>query len=229
MYDRIYSMMKNPVRANTPNPAMTQPAPSPTVDGRRLRGERARARVLDEAARLLSVEGLDGITFGQLAERAEVGKSNLQVLFGDKERLQLAALDHAIALYQARVIEPAMRKRTPLARLRALMNGWFDFVGTRQLPGGCVITAASSEYRARPGPLRDAIQQYRDGARARLRELIHQAKAQGQLAADTNEARLAMDLLAYQAYANVAASMDDAAEFKRAKAAVVEMLAGGAG
>ena len=43
-----------------------------------------------------------------------------------------------------------MRKRTPLARLRALMNGWFDFVETRQLPGGCVITAASSEYRARP-------------------------------------------------------------------------------
>lgn len=221
--------MKNPVRANTPHPAMTQPQPSPPVDGRRLRGERARARVLDEAAKLLSVEGLDGITFGQVAERAEVGKSNLQVLFGDKERLQLAALDHAIALYQARVIEPAMRKRTPLARLRALMNGWFDFVGTRQLPGGCVITAASSEYRARPGPLRDAIQQYRDGARARLRELIHQAKAQGQLAAGTNEARLAMDLLAYQAYANVAASMDDAVEFKRAKAAVVEMLGGSAG
>ncbi|SUV87476.1 TetR family transcriptional regulator [Bordetella pertussis] len=38
-----------------------------------------------------------------------------------------------------------------------------------------------------------------------------------------------MDLLAYQAFANVAASMDDAAEFKRAKAAVAQMLAGGAG
>lgn len=199
---------------------------SPTPDGRRLRGERARARVLDEAVALLSVEGLDGITFGQVAEKAEVGKSNLQVLFGDKEHLQLAALDHAVALYHTQVTEPAMRKRTPLARLRALMTGWFDFVGTRQLPGGCVITAVSSEYRARPGPLRDAIRRHREDVRTRLRVLIREAVAQGQLAADTNVEKWVMDLLAYQAFANVSALLDDAAEFNRAKKAVAEMLAG---
>ena len=207
---------------------MNQLSPSPPPDGRRLRGERARARVLDEAVKLLSVEGLGGLTFGQVAERAEVGKSNLQVLFGDKENLQLAALAHAIGLYQTQVIEPAMRKRTPLARLRALMNGWFDFVETRQLPGGCVITAVSSEYRARPGPLRDAIQQYREAGRERLYGLIREAKAQGQIAADADEAKLVMELLAYQAFANVAASMDDHAEFGRAKAAVADLLANAA-
>lgn len=204
---------------------MNQLSPSPPPDGRRLRGERARTRVLDEAVKLLSVEGLGGLTFGQVAERAEVGKSNLQVLFGDKENLQLAALAHAIALYQVQVVEPAMRKRTPLARLRALMNGWFDFVETRQLPGGCVITAVSSEYRARPGPLRDAIQQYRESGRQRLYALIREAQAQEQIAADADEAKLVTELLAYQAYANVAASMDDSAEFGRAKAAVTELLA----
>lgn len=205
--------------------AMNQLPPSPPLDGRRLRGERARARVLDEAVKLLSVEGLGGLTFGQVAEKAETGKSNLQVLFGDKENLQLAALAHAIALYHVQVVEPAMRKRTPLARLRALMNGWFDFVETRQLPGGCVITAVSSEYRARPGPLRDAIQQYRQAVRTRLYGLIRDAKAQDQITAETDEPKLVMDLLAYQAFANVAALMDDKAEFGRAKTAVAELLA----
>ncbi len=204
---------------------MNSQPPSPPLDGRRLRGERARARVLDEAVKLLSVEGLDGLTFGQVADMAEVGKSNLQVLFGDKENLQLAALAHAIGLYHAQVIVPAMRKRTPLARLRALMSGWFDFVETRQLPGGCVITAVSSEYRARPGPLRDAILQYREAGRARLYGLIREAKAQGQIAAGADEAKLVMELLAYQAFANVAASLDDKAEFDRAKAAAAEALA----
>ncbi|CAB3913006.1 hypothetical protein LMG26854_06116 [Achromobacter aegrifaciens] len=213
-----------PVQAEKQGPMKPLP-PSPPSDGRRLRGERARARVLDEAVKLLSVEGLGGLTFGQVADLAEVGKSNLQVLFGDKENLQLAALAHAIGLYQTQVVEPAMRKRTPLTRLRALMNGWFDFVETRQLPGGCVITAVSSEYRARPGPLRDAIQQYREAGRTRLYGLIREARAQGQIAADADEAKLVMELLAYQAYANVAASMDDHAEFGRAKAAAMEVLA----
>lgn len=199
----------------------SSPAP---IDGRRLRGERARAQVLDHAAQLLSVEGLDGLSFGRVAERASVGKSNVQILFGDKERLQQAALAHAIAQYRAHVIEPAMRKRTPLARLRALVTGWFDFVATRQLPGGCVITAVSSEYRTRPGPLRDEIRRNREGNRARLRELIREAKAQGELAAATDEAQLIVDLLAYQAFANVAALMDDDADFARAKAAALRRI-----
>ncbi len=107
-----------PVQAEKQGPMNPLP-PSPPTDGRRLRGERARTRVLDEAVKLLSVEGLGGLTFGQVADMAEVGKSNLQVLFGDKENLQLAALAHAIGLYQTQVVEPAMRKRTPLTRLRA--------------------------------------------------------------------------------------------------------------
>lgn len=200
---------------------MNNPETSSLTDGRRLRGERARARVLDHAARLLSAEGLEGLTFGRVAEQAGVGKSNLQVLFGDKEHLQQAALTYAVDLYRAQVVEPALRRRTPLTRLRALVNGWFDFVETRQLPGGCVITAVSSEYRTRPGPLRDAIQNYREETRARLLGLIREAKAQGQLAADTDEAQLVVDLLAYQAFANVAALMDDSTEFARARASAI--------
>ena len=203
---------------------MNHRSPAPSTDGRRLRGDRARTQVLDHAAQLLSVEGLDGLSFGRVAERANVGKSNVQVLFGDKERLQQAALAHAIELYRVQVIEPAMRKRTPLARLRALVTGWFDFVAARQLPGGCVITAASSEYRTRPGPLRDEIRRYREGSRTRFRELIRDAKAQGQLAADADEAQLIVDLLAYQAFANVAALMDDDADFARARASALRRI-----
>lgn len=200
---------------------MNEAQASAPADGRRLRGDRARSQVLSHAVGMLSTEGLEGLTFGRVAEQAGTGKSNLQVLFGDREHLQRAALAHAIALYRKQVVEPAMRKRTPLARLRALISGWYDFVATRQLPGGCVITAVSSEYRARPGPLRDEIRCYREEVRVRLREQIREAKAQGQLAADTDEVQLVVDLLAYQAFANVAALMDDEAEFACARASAL--------
>ena len=210
------------------NPTETPLRHGAIRDGRRLRGERARAAVLDHAARLLSVEGVEGLTFGRVAELAGIGKSNLQVLFGDRLHLQQAALAHAVDLYRAEVVEPALRRRTPLTRLRALVEGWFDFVANRRLPGGCVINAAGSEYRARPGPLRELVQHYRLEARERMQELIEQAKASGQLAVATDARQLVTDLLALQAFANVAALMGDEADFQRARRAALARIAANA-
>jgi AcrR family transcriptional regulator len=187
------------------------------TDGRRLRGERSRAKILDQSTRLASVEGLDGLTFGRVAEEAGVGKANIQVLFGDRESLQLATLESALALYRERVIEPAMRKRSPLARLRALVQGWYAFVRERQLPGGCFITAASNEFRARPGVIRDRVNAGRASKRENLRALIDAAREAGELRADVDAEQLVFDLVACEAAANVAALMDDTREFERAR------------
>ncbi len=60
------------------------------TDGRRARGERARAQVLEHATAIASTDGLEGLTIGRVATDAGVGKGNIQVLFGDKETLQPA-------------------------------------------------------------------------------------------------------------------------------------------
>lgn len=187
------------------------------TDGRRIRGEKARLGVLAHSTRIASVEGLEGLTFGRLATEAGVAKGNIQVLFGDKEALQLATLESAVELYRVAVVEPALALARPGERLRALVTGWFQFVQDRVLPGGCFTTAASSEYRARPGPVRDRVNQHRNEARERFETLARAAIAAKELPAGTDPVKLAFDLLAYQAIANVAAAMDDEAQFAMAR------------
>lgn len=187
------------------------------ADGRRLRGERAREGIVTHAAIIASTEGLDGLTIGRVAAEAGVGKGNIQVLFGDREALQLATLEHASSLYRRAVTEPALDEASPLARLLALVDGWYAFVAKRVLPGGCFSNAVSSEFRARPGRIRDQIKAQRAGTRARFRELIGQAKEAGEMRSDLDDEALVFDLLAAQAAANIAALMDDDDEFALAR------------
>jgi AcrR family transcriptional regulator len=187
------------------------------TNGRRLRGERARAEILIRSARIASIDGLEGLSIGRVAAEAGVGKGNIQVLFGDKESLQLATLEKAVDLFQSTVIFPAMNKKTPLAKLLALIEGWFDFVEKRILPGGCFINAVSSEYRARPGRIHDRVVEHRVATRDRYRRLITEAKSAGELRADLDVEQLVFDLVASEAVANVAALMEDNDEFQRAR------------
>lgn len=194
------------------------------TDGRRLRGERSRAQILKHATAIASTEGLEGLSIGRVAVEAGVGKGNIQVLFGDKEALQLATLENAVNLYRETVVAPAMEMRTPIARLTALIDGWFDFVGKQTLPGGCFINAVSSEYRAKPGHIRDRINEYRAGARKRFADLIRDAQETGELSPDLDVDQLVFELAAFQAIANIAALMGDTAEFQRAKASSINLI-----
>ncbi|MBV9878815.1 MAG: TetR/AcrR family transcriptional regulator [Verrucomicrobia bacterium] len=196
------------------------------TNGRRLRGERARAEILTRSARIASIDGLEGLSIGRVAAEAGVGKGNIQVLFGDKESLQLATLEKAVELFQATVIFPAMNKKSPLAKLLGLIEGWFDFVEKRTLPGGCFINAVSSEYRARPGRIHDRVVEHRVATRDRYRRLITDAKAAGELRADLDVEQLVFDLVASEAAANVAALMEDNDEFKRARSTSLERIRG---
>lgn len=196
---------------------MTDTANTPSRDGRRERGDRARGTILAEAVRLASEEGLEGLTFGRVGSQANVAKSSIQVLFGSREKLQLATLDKAMDLYRRRVVEPAMSRDSPLGCLTALLEGWYDFVRSRTLPGGCFLNAVSSEFRCRPGPIRERIQTYRQNKRARFRELIEQAQQAGGLRADLDAEQLVFAWVACEAAANVAALMGDEDEFERAR------------
>lgn len=187
------------------------------VNGRRLRGARARAEILVRSARIASIDGLEGLSIGRVAAEAGVGKGNIQVLFGDKESLQLATLEKAVELFYSTVIFPAMTKKTALAKLLALVEGWFDYVEKRALPGGCFVNAVSSEYRAREGRIRDRIVEHRVATRDRYRKLITDAKSAGELRADTDVEQLVFDLVANEAVANVAALMEENEEFERAR------------
>src|SRR3954468_22981674 len=90
---------------------------------RRSDGRRSRAAILREAARLATVDGLDGLSLAHLADAVGMSKSGLFAHFGSKEELQLATVEAASAIYDELVIEPAGTKPAGVARLRAYVEG----------------------------------------------------------------------------------------------------------
>ncbi|MGH6956442.1 MAG: TetR/AcrR family transcriptional regulator [Caulobacteraceae bacterium] len=151
------------------------------ADGRRRRGDRARSAILGRAIQIASTEGIEGLTLGRLAADLGIGKANISVLFGDKETLKLKTLDAAVDVFIETVVRPHATIGSPLGRLRAWCGAWFDYVEARVLPGGCMLHAASSEYRARPGVMQDRVRQHRDAWRRLLTGAAREALAAREL------------------------------------------------
>src|SRR3954451_16484702 len=87
---------------------------------RRSDGERSRTAILDEAARLATVEGISGLSMSRLADAVGMSKSGLFAHFGSKEDLQLATIETANGVFETQVLEPASTADTGLERLRRL-------------------------------------------------------------------------------------------------------------
>jgi len=128
--------------------------------GRRTRapGDRSRARILEQATRLATIEGLEGLSIGRLAEATGMPKSSVYVLFGSKEELQLATVGAAREQFATEVVIPALSAAEPGRELLlALCEGYLDHVERRVFPGGCFFVAASAELGARPGRLHHRV------------------------------------------------------------------------
>ncbi|GAA1958253.1 TetR/AcrR family transcriptional regulator [Agromyces allii] len=128
-----------------------------SIDGRRARGDASRRHVLDAAADLASLEGLDGLSIGRLASAASVSKSGIATLFGSKEQLQLATIVAATERFTATVIEPARVQPRGIRRLTALLDSVVAYSQDRVFPGGCFFSASAADFHAKAGPVRDAL------------------------------------------------------------------------
>ena len=127
------------------------------TDGRRLRGERTRAGILDAAVDIASVEGLEGLSIGSLAQSIGVSKSGLFAHFGSKQELQLATIEAARQRFVAAVIEPALEEPPGIGRVWSLSDRWLRYAEREIFPGGCFFAQTSAEFDNRPGPVRDRI------------------------------------------------------------------------
>ena len=90
----------------------------------RTKGERTRAAILDEAARLATILGLDGLSIGGLAKATGMSKSGLYAHFGSKLELQLATIEAARETFIAEVLRPSPERsegnRAAARRLRGV-------------------------------------------------------------------------------------------------------------
>jgi AcrR family transcriptional regulator len=188
-------------------------------DGRRIRGDRTRAAILEQAARIAGVEGLEGLTFGRVALAAAVPKSTLAALFKDREELQAQTLRFGADAF-AGALRARLRDRPgPLGRLKALCDAWFELLEDKQFPGGCIVTAVSAEYRARPGSIRQLVMEYQETWRKALFSAAQEAQKEGSLDSDVDLKQLVFEILAFQGAAHVNAS-----DRRRAQRAVHMLL-----
>lgn len=148
-----------------------------------MRGERTRTAILEGAARLASIEGLEGLSIGRLAEHLGISKSGLYAHFRSKEELQLATILTAEAIYERAVVVPAMEAPEGAARLLAFCDGFFDYVRQGVFPGGCFFVANSLDpAAARRGRVKELLARIQRDTLTGIGEWVQEAQERDRVA-----------------------------------------------
>jgi AcrR family transcriptional regulator len=172
-----------------------------TTRRRRSDGERSRRTILLTAARLATVEGLDGLTIGRLADATGMSKSGLFAHFGSKEELQLATVGMAEEIFEEDVLAPALEVEG-LRRVEVLCERFLSHVDRHVFPGGCFFASVAAELDTRPGRVRDRVVEILRAWMTLVEEALAEAQARGEIAPSADRAQLTFEINAMLAEAN---------------------------
>lgn len=191
-------------------------------------GAKTREAILWTAADVASVDGLDGLSIGQLAGTLNMSKSGLFAHFGSKEGLQLATVEAARQRYVREVIAPALTVDSGVERLYALCESFLSYVERRVFPGGCFFASAMAEFDCKaPGPVRNRIAECQQQWMDMLERAAEDARAKRELRTDSDPCQLAFELEGALLTANWYFHLyGDALYLKRARRAVRARLSG---
>ena len=160
------------------------------------KGAETRERILEQAVRLASRDGLEGLTIGTLSAELGLSKSGLFAHFGSKDELQLQVLQAAVQRFEIEVIRPALLEPRGEPRIRALFEHWIAWVTGPDTPGGCILIAASVELDDRPGAQRDFLVLSHRRRVAALAKAARIAIEEGHFRADLDPEQFAFDFYA---------------------------------
>jgi AcrR family transcriptional regulator len=158
------------------------------------KGERTRQAILREAASLATVDGLEGLSIGNLATALGMSKSGLYAHFRSKVELQIATVDEAGRIFLQEVVEPAVAAPPGLRQLLAVCEAFFEHLLRRTFPGGCFFAGAALEMGTRPGPVKERVVLFQTAFVDVIRGFAGTAIAQGELAPDEDPSQLAFEL-----------------------------------
>ncbi len=157
-------------------------------------GERTRSAILRAAASLATVDGLEGLSIGNLAAAIGMSKSGLYAHFGSKQELQLATVQEAGRIFAGEVVQPALAAPPGVAQLAAVCEAFFEHLRRRTFPGGCFFAGAALEMGTRPGPVKEAVAGFQAGFVDLLRGFAATAIEQNQLPPGEDPDQLAFEL-----------------------------------
>lgn len=201
---------------------MNLPAATPA---RTQKGHDTREAILAKAMDVASVEGLDGLSIGTLAQALGMSKSGLFAHFGSKEELQLATIQGARALIARDVLAPGLKAPKGLRRLCAVLSLWLDYAQGEVFRGGCFFSAVAAEFDSRPGPIKDLVALSLKDWMATLARLLCEAKALGELNPEASPEQLAFEFNSLVRGANNTFQLErDPIVFTYARRAIRERL-----
>jgi AcrR family transcriptional regulator len=206
--------------------ASAPPSTDDEADGRRRRGNQTRESILQAAADLASVEGLEGLTIGRLAGELGISKSGLFAHFGSKEELQLATTDAARRRFVEHVVKPSRSLPRGRARLEALLTAWLDYFREEVFRGGCFFHTVKAEFDSRPtSAVREVVIEDMRQFHALLAKEVRKAQEAGDLDPSIDPEQIAFELDALGAAANQQFQLlREPVVFDRAQAAIATRL-----
>lgn len=187
------------------------------------KGQDTRTTILETGLGLASRLGLEAVTIGALAKATGMSKSGLFAHFQSKENLQVELLRYAGEMFARDVVAPALRVASGEQRIRALVASWIGYA--RNLAGGCIFVTASSDFKDRPGKVRDFLLSQQSSWIDCLRRVAGSAVEAGDFRGDIDCDQFAFELysllLGFHLYHTL---LDSADTEKRQETALDQLL-----
>lgn len=189
------------------------------------KGEKTLKTILKAAIDMASVNGLEGISIGGLANHIGMSKSGLFAHFGSKEGLQLAIIDAARKLFYKEVIAPARKEDPGIIRLWKFFNNWLLYLERNGFKGGCFFAAVSYEFDSRPGPVRDKIAYSMEAWKNTLKREVERAQQKNQIKKEVDPSQFAFEIMALAMGANLSFQLHNNTQAcNQARIAILERL-----
>lgn len=188
-------------------------------------GLRSREAILQQAARLVTVDGIEGLSIARLADAVGMSKSGLFAHFRSKEELQLATIETADEIFRTEVVGVAHTAPPGIARVRALCEAFLTHLERGVFPGGCFFASVAAEIDTHPGPVRDRALATVAAWHSEIETAVEQAQQEGTIDSREDAGQIAFELDAYLLLANaqyVAAA--DPTALDRARRAIDRVL-----
>ena len=157
------------------------------------KGQQTKQTIVDAALGFAEQIGLEGLSIGVLAEITHMSKSGVFAHFGSREELQISVIREYYRRFSEEVFFPAMNEPRGLPRVRALFANWMKRAAI-EIQSGCIFISGAVEFDDRPGPVRDALASSVQTWLAALNRAVVQAKDEGQLVSDADEAQMAFEI-----------------------------------
>lgn len=158
------------------------------------KGQTRRNRILDQAIKTASEQGLEALTIGQMAAKLGMSKSGLFAHFGSKENLQLASIERAQEIFEDAVLAGVEEGIQGIALLWSLCDLWLKHLEHRAFPTGYFFTGAFMEYGERRGPLSRSLRTVIQTWLKSLKRSVQQAQDLKELRTESTAGEIAFEL-----------------------------------